>query len=130
MEEMKMTKPVCVIAEVRGGAFRRVSFEVASEGRRIADALGSDLIAIALGSGIAEKAAELGRYGVNKVYVVDNPALENYLPESYTPVISELVRQCDPAAVLLSASVDGKDLSARLCARLDAGLISRTAPRL
>jgi electron transfer flavoprotein alpha subunit len=123
MEEMKMTKPVCVIAEVRGGAFRRVSFEVASEGRRIADALGSDLIAIALGSGIAEKAAELGRYGVNKVYVVDNPALENYLPESYTPVISELVRQCDPAAVLLSASVDGKDLSARLCARLDAGLI-------
>lgn len=35
-----MGKCVCMIAEFRGGNFRRVSFEVASEGKRIADALG------------------------------------------------------------------------------------------
>ena len=112
-----------MIAEARGGNFRRVSHEVASEGRRIADALGSELYAIALGSGIVDKAVELGRYGVDKVYVVDDPALENYLAESYAPVIADIIRRCDPAAVLLSASVDGKDLAARLCARLDAGLV-------
>lgn len=118
-----MAKCVCMIAEIRGGDFHRVSHEVASAGKKIADALGIDLCAIALGSGIAEQAAELGRYGVKKVYVVDNPALEDYLAESYAPVIADIIRQCDPAAVLLSASVDGKDLAARLCACLDAGLV-------
>ncbi|MDY0041153.1 MAG: electron transfer flavoprotein subunit alpha/FixB family protein, partial [Desulforhabdus sp.] len=78
-----MSKCVCVIAEFRGGNFRRVSFEAASEGRRIADSLGTSLCAIAVGANIADKAADLGRYGVDKVYVVDNPVLEGYLAETY-----------------------------------------------
>lgn len=118
-----MSECVCVIAEIRDGKIRRVSYEVASEGRRMADALGVDLVGIALGSGIADKAAELGHYGVKKVYVVDRPELGSYLAETHVPLIAEIVRRCDPAAVLLSASVDGKDLAARLSARLDAGLV-------
>lgn len=118
-----MAKCVCVIAEVREGVFRRVSHEVASEGRRVADALGSDLVAIAVGCGITEKAAELGRYGVKKVYVADRPELGSYLAESHVPILADVIKGCDPAAVLVSASVDGKDLAARLSARLDAGLV-------
>ena len=55
-----MAQGVCVITEFRGGAFRRVSFEVASEGRRLADALGEPLTAIALGDGVAAAAADFG----------------------------------------------------------------------
>ncbi|MGC8491863.1 MAG: electron transfer flavoprotein subunit alpha/FixB family protein [Syntrophobacteraceae bacterium] len=117
-----MGKCVCIIGEFRHGAFRRVTYEVASEGRRLADALGIGVCAVAVGSGVADKAAELGRYGVDKVYVADDPALENYLAEAYVPVIADMVAKCDPAAVILSASVDGKDLAARLSARLKAGL--------
>lgn len=117
-----MSKCVCVIAEFRGGNFRRVSFEVASEGRRIADKLGTSLCAIAVGEGIADKAADLGRYGVDKVYVVDNPALADYVAELYAPVAAQVIEKCDPAVVMLPASVDGKDLSSRLAARLGAGL--------
>jgi electron transfer flavoprotein alpha subunit len=114
-----MTKPVCIIAEFRNGDFRRVTREVAGVGRRIADALGTTVCAIAAGSGVAEKAAELG---VDKVYVADDPSLEHYLAETYVPVIADIVAQCNPAAVILPASVDGKDLGARLAARLRAGL--------
>ncbi len=117
-----MTKSVCVIAEFRAGGFRRVSFEVAGEGRRLADALGYDLCGIVVGSGISEKAAELGRYGVDRVLAVDDPALEHYLAETYTPVIADLISRCDPGLVLLPASIDGKDLAARLSARLQTGL--------
>lgn len=117
-----MAKTVCVIAEFRNGNFRRVAYEVASEGRRVADALGGTVCAIAVGSGVSDKAAELGRYAVDKVYVADDPALENYLAETYVPVIADIIAKCDPAAIILSASVDGKDLAARLAARLDAGL--------
>ncbi len=118
-----MSKCVCVIAEHRGGNFRRVTYEVASEGRRVADALGTSLCAIVVGSGVTEQAAELGRYGVEKVYVADDPALEHYIAETHAPVVAELIKKCDPAAVIMSASVDGKDLSARLSARLLAGLV-------
>lgn len=118
-----MAKNVCIIAEYRRGDFRRVTYEVASEGRRIADALGTGLVAIALGSGISAKAPDLGRYGVDKVYVVDDPALEYYLAGVYVPVIAEVLKQLDPAAVLLPASVDGRDLGARLGARLDVTLL-------
>jgi electron transfer flavoprotein alpha subunit len=49
-------------------------------------------------------------------------SLEYYVAESYVAVIGEVIRQCDPCVVILPASVDGKDLGARLAARLDAGL--------
>jgi electron transfer flavoprotein alpha subunit len=99
-----------------------VAYEVASEGKRIADALGAKLYAVAVGSGVSGKAAELGRYAVEKVFVADDPALEGYVAETYVPVIAEIIEKCDAAAVILPASVDGKDLSARLAARLGAGL--------
>lgn len=118
-----MAKNVCIITEFRNGEFRRVTNEVASEGRRIADALGTGLVAIALGCGITEKAAALGRFGVDKVYVADDPALEFYLAETSVPVIAETIARIDPSAILLPASVDGRDLGARLGARLHVTLL-------
>ena len=118
-----MGKSVCVIAEFRNGDFRRVSFEVASEGKRIADALGVGLCAIAVGRGVEEKAAVFGEYGVDRVLVRDDPALENYLPETYVPIITEMIKMSDPAAIILPASVDGRDLGARLGAKLRVTLV-------
>ena len=117
-----MAQGVCVITEFREGAFRRVSFEIASEGRRLADELGEPLLALALGESIDALAADLGNYGVEKVYVVDDPNLKNYRAETYVPVAAEVLNNLDPKVILTPASVDGKDFSARLAARLGAGL--------
>ncbi len=118
-----MADNVLIITEFRNADFRRVTYEVASEGRRIADALGAQLVAVALGSGIWDKAEELGKYGVDKVFVLDDPALEHYLAETYVPIIAEVVLKIQPAAVLLPASVDGRDIGARLGARIDVTLL-------
>jgi electron transfer flavoprotein alpha subunit len=118
-----MADNVLIITEFRNADFRRVTHEVASEGRRIADALGIGLVAVALGSGIWDKAAELGKYGVDKVFVLDDPALEHYLAETYVPIIAEIVLKTRPAVVLLPASVDGRDIGARLGARIDVTLL-------
>jgi len=118
-----MTKNVLIVAEFRNGDFRRVTYEVASEGRRIADALGAGLIAVVLGSGVSGKAAELGKYGVDKVYALDDPALEHYLAETYVPIIAQMVQKTEPVAVLLPASVDGRDIGARLGARINVTLL-------
>ena len=117
-----MPQGVFAITEQRDGVFRKVSFEAISEGRRIADGLGADLCAVVVGSGIEGIAGELQKYGPDKILVADDPALADYTTSAYTNVIADLVQSADPAVVILGASAQGKDLSARLAARLDAGL--------
>jgi electron transfer flavoprotein alpha subunit len=110
------------IAEQRDGEIRKISYEIVSEGRRLADALGQNVTTLLLGSNIKDKAATLGHYGADKVLVADDPRLETYTTDAYTAVIADLVKANDPAILLLGASVQGKDLAARLSARLGVGM--------
>ena len=117
-----MPQGVMTIAEQREGEIRKISYEIVSEARRLADALGQSVTALLLGSNIKEKAASLGHYGADKVLVADDPRLGTYTTDAYTAVIAELVKANDPAILLLGASVQGKDLAARLSARLGVGM--------
>lgn len=110
------------IAEQRDGELRKISYEMVSEGRRLADALGQEVTAVLLGSNIKDKAAVLGHYGADKVLVADDPKLEPYTTDAYTAVLAELIKANDPAVVIMGASVQGKDLAARLAARLEVGM--------
>ena len=117
-----MAQGVFVITEQRDGEFRKVSFEAVSEGRRIADGLGTDVTAVVVGAGIEGLTGELQKYGPDKILVADDPAFAEYTTDAYTNVIAGLIQSLDPAVILIGASVQGKDLGARLAARLDAGL--------
>jgi electron transfer flavoprotein alpha subunit len=117
-----MAKGVWIVAEQRDGALRKISFELASAARKLADQLGAEVGAILLGSGIEGLAAQLGKYGVDKVYVGDSPALEPYITEAHAAAAAKIIKENDPAIVLLGASVQGKDLSARLAGKLATGL--------
>jgi len=117
-----MAKGVWIVAEQRDGALRKISFELASTARKLADQTGDEVVAILLGSGIESLAAELGKYGVDKVFVGDNAAMEPYITEAHAAVVAKVVKENDPAILLLGASVQGKDLSARVAAKLATGL--------
>ena len=117
-----MAQGVWTIAEQRDGEIRKITYEIVSEGRRLADALGQELTVLLLGSNIKDKAAVLGQYGADKVIVADDPRLAVYTTDAYSSVIAELVKANDPAILLMGASVQGKDLSARLSARLGVGM--------
>jgi electron transfer flavoprotein alpha subunit len=117
-----MAKGVFVIAEQRDGALRKVSFELASAARKLADQSGDEVSAILLGSGIESLAAELGKFGVDKVFVGDNAALEPYVTEAHAQVVAKILKDNDAAIAFFGASVQGKDLSARVAAKLAGGL--------
>ncbi len=117
-----MAKGIMIVAEQRDGALRKVSFELASTARKLADQTGDEVSAILLGSGIEGLAAELGKFGVDKVFVGDNAALEPYITEAHAQVTAKIIKDNDPAIVLFGASVQGKDLSARVAAKLAGGL--------
>ncbi|OPY84934.1 MAG: Acryloyl-CoA reductase electron transfer subunit beta [Smithella sp. PtaU1.Bin162] len=117
-----MAKGVWIVAEQRDGVLRKISFELASTARKLADQLGEEMSAILLGSGIEGLAAQLGKYGVDKVYVGDSPALEPYITEAHAAAAAKIIKENDPAILLLGASVQGKDLAARLAGKLATGL--------
>ena len=117
-----MAKGVWIVAEQRNGAFRKISFELASTARKLADQLGEEVCAVLCGSGIEGIAGQLGKYGVDKVYAADDPALEPYTTDAHAVAVAKVVKENDPAILLLGASTQGKDLSGRLVGKLATGL--------
>jgi electron transfer flavoprotein alpha subunit len=69
-------------------------------------------------------AAELAKYGVDKVFVADDAALEPYTTDAHAAAVAKVVKENDPAILLLGASVQGKDLSSRLVGKLATGMAS------
>lgn len=117
-----MSQGVLAITEQIDGVFRKVTYEALSEGRRIADSLGCDLTTLVLGADIESQAQELKQYGADRILVAENPAFNEYMTDTFVQVVADVISQEDPAVVILGASSQGKDLSARLSARLNAPL--------
>lgn len=117
-----MAKGVWIVAEIRDGAYRKVTFELASTARKLADQLGEEVGAVVCGAGVEGIAGELGKYGVDKVFVADNAALEPYTTDAHAAAVTKAVKENDPSILLLAASSQGKDLSARLVGTLATGM--------
>ncbi len=113
-----MSQNILVIAEQTGGVFRKVAFEAVSEGKRLA--AGGSVVALVAGDGAADIAAELGKYGADKILVADSPALKEYTADAYLNIIADIVKAEAPGAIIVGATVQGKEISARLAARLSA----------
>lgn len=116
---------IFAFAETRDGELRKVSQEVVTAARKLADALGSEVHAVLLGgSGIGGGAAELGRVGADKVFVGEGEAFGTYSAEGYTTVIANFIQQHGCDAALFPATSMGKDLAPRVAARLGVGYAS------
>ena len=113
---------VWVFCEQRQGTMMPTSFELISEGRKLADELGTKLYGILLGHNIEGIAKELGGYGADGVYVCDHPLLENYTTDGYTKVICDVIEEYKPEMMLIGATNIGRDLGPRCAARLHTGL--------
>ena len=115
-------KNVWVFCEQRQGKMMPTTFELISEGRKLADELGVELCGILLGDNVDGIAAELGEYGADKVYVYNSPLLKDFTTDAYTKVIVEAVEEIKPEILLFGASNIGRDLAPRCAARLHTGL--------
>ena len=115
-------KNVWVFCEQRQGKMMPTTFELISEGRKLADELGVELCGILLGDNVDGIAKELGGYGADKVYVYNSPLLKDYTTDVYTKVITDAVEEIKPEILLFGASNIGRDLAPRCAARLHTGL--------
>jgi electron transfer flavoprotein alpha subunit len=115
---------VLIVAEHKDNDLKKVTFEILGEGARIAEKLGGVVEAALLGSAVDSTADTLAHYGAARVYLADDPSLEQYSGEGYTTVLARLIEKVEPVAVLLGATTQGKDLAPRVAARLGLGLAS------
>jgi electron transfer flavoprotein alpha subunit len=117
-----MATNVLAIAEQSDGIFRKVTFESLSEGKRIAQRFGGTLTAVVLGSGIQEAAQSLGAYGADHILAAEHPGLAELNVDGAVNVLEDIIQQRKPDIVIIGASSVGKDVAARLSARLRAPL--------
>lgn len=115
-------KNVIVYAEQRHGETRKVTFEMATRARELADALGGKAHAIVLGAGAAAVAEQLRAYPLDAVYVTEDPDVDKFLLDPIVDYLSDLAQRAGPSLVLIPNTLSGRDVAGRLVARLNAGL--------
>src|SRR5206468_1031442 len=113
---------VLAVLEQRDGVLRKVSHEVVTGARRLADALGGTVEALVIGAGAVQGTDALGGFGADTVVTATNPAFGRYAPEGFAQVVVERVKAGGFGAVVLAASATGKDLAPRVAATLGVAL--------
>jgi len=112
---------ILVWAETSNGELRKAAREAAGAGAKLAEKLNSPLAAALCGAN-GDLAAKLGRFGFSKVYASTGPSYERYSSEAYCAAVAEAGARMKADVYLLGATALGRDLAARLAARLDAAL--------
>jgi electron transfer flavoprotein alpha subunit len=111
---------VLVLVDELDGEVKKVTFELLTAARR----LGEPSAVVVGAPGTAAKIKDaLGSYGAAKVYVAESEDAAGYLVTPTVDVLAALVSQVSPAAVLVPATAEGKEVSGRLAIRIGSGLL-------
>ncbi|WP_033291973.1 electron transfer flavoprotein subunit alpha/FixB family protein [Amycolatopsis jejuensis] len=111
---------VLVLVDHVDGDVKKVTLELLTAAR----ALGEPSAVVVGPTGTAAKAKEaLAGHGAAKVYVAEGDDASGYLVTPKVDVLAKLAEQVSPAAVLVAASAEGKEVAARVALRMGSGLL-------
>ncbi|WP_327120284.1 electron transfer flavoprotein subunit alpha/FixB family protein [Nocardia sp. NBC_01730] len=111
---------VLVLVEHADGAIKKVSTELLTAAR----ALGEPAAVVLGAAGTGEKLADaLTAAGAEKIYIAESDDVENFLVTPKVDVLAGLTESASPAAVIVAATAEGKEVSGRLAARIGSGLL-------
>lgn len=118
-----MSRKVLVFGEIRDGALRNVSFESIAAGKLIAE--GGEVTAVIIGASVSDELVnEMLYYGADRVLKVEHDQLKTYTPDGYGQAVKQVIDQEEPEGIVMGHTALGKDLSPKLAAKLESGLIS------
>ncbi|WP_126973807.1 electron transfer flavoprotein subunit alpha/FixB family protein [Gynurincola endophyticus] len=114
---------VLVFIDQAEGHVKKAAAEVISYGAAVAKNLGVAVNGVVLGN-VSEELATYGQYGVQKIYHINDAALNHFDAQVYTQAVAAAVEAAGATIVIFSNNVDGKAIAPRLSAKLKAGLVS------
>lgn len=117
-----MSKDIYIVIEQRDGNVQKVGLELIGEATRLAKELNQKVVAIIVGNKVASKSDLLFHYGADKVIIVEDPILKEYVTEPYTKALTKIILEFEPEIVLFGASSIGRDLAPRVASAIHTGL--------
>jgi electron transfer flavoprotein alpha subunit len=113
---------VLIYIESPKGIIKKNGLEVATYGAKIAKSLGTDAIAIMIGS--VQDPNQLSNYGLNKVIHINSESTPDFDAQIFSELISNTAKDQNSNIIILSHTANGKALTGRLAIKLDAGSVS------
>lgn len=119
---------IWAVGELVDGAATKLTLELATLARQLADASGGEARAVVVGEGASAASSEVAKY-VAGVLAVDVEEALNDRPAAaiVAPRIAAVVDQHKPDFLLVGASADGKDVAGMLVALTDLPLLYNAA---
>lgn len=114
---------VLIFVDQTEGHIKKASYEVLTYGAKLAEQMGTTAEALVLGT-VNDDLTALGKYGVKKVNQVSNETLNHVDAQLYAKTIADAVTATGATVIVFSHNQTGKAVSARVAARLKAGIVS------
>ncbi|RST59814.1 electron transfer flavoprotein subunit alpha/FixB family protein [Siminovitchia terrae] len=117
-----MVGKVLAFCETRNGELRQVSFEAISAAKKLSN--GGEVVAAILGTNVSNFIETLYHYGADRVVTVENEVLNQYTTDAYQQALLQVIEAEKPDGFIMGHTAIGKDVSPRIAAKTQAGLIS------
>ena len=111
-----------VFGEYGDGQLHPVTIELIGKARELAGKTKMAVSVVLVGHDLAQTADSLLDYGVNTVYVYDDPALATFRVDVYANVLTEIIGEMKPSVVLIGGTSLGRSLAPRVATRFRTGL--------
>jgi electron transfer flavoprotein alpha subunit len=130
---------VWAICEIANGVPTKLSLELATLARKLAESSGGEASTVLIGEGASTAAAEAAAYSARVIAVdVDSAAAAGPVASLVAPRAAALITERKPDFVLVGASADGKDIAGFLVGLMDMPVLvngagvdwGETAPRV
>lgn len=112
---------VLIVGELKNGELKKISKEITSAGRKIADALGGKVTALLIGSGVEKFAGDLGAVGADSIVTVN---AGDFNAETWANLVAGVIKEKNPSVVLVPHTSQGKDYSPRVAVKVGAGIVA------
>jgi electron transfer flavoprotein alpha subunit len=115
---------ILVLVDHAGGAVKKVTLELLTKARELAEAGGHTTAAVFVGAGFDAAKDKLAEYGAAKVYVADAAELDGYVVAPKAELLAKLIADAAPAAVLIASTAEGKEIAGRLAVKTGSGILT------
>ena len=115
-------RSVWVVAETTKDGLAHVTLEMLGKAREMTAVTESEVVAVVIASNGESLAQTLADQGADRVLVLDNSSLGPVCSRAVSQALAAVVDKERPYAILFASTADGRDLAARLAAKLELGL--------
>jgi electron transfer flavoprotein alpha subunit len=115
---------VLVFVEAHEGKLKKSAPEVLGQAVALAASLGGGVDAALIGNGTSALADQVAAFGVDRVFVADSEQLANFSIDAFCNPLMKAVAASTPKLLLMSASVNGKDLAPAIAASTSSAILT------